>query len=64
MEEARQDLNDVQEQLKLVKQERNEYQYQVIRVLALAGRVSGKRAERTHKGCESLCFSGTDRRVL
>src|ERR1700690_2944319 len=63
-EELRQELEDAQEQLKLMGEERNEYRDQVKRVLALAGTSGGGNGGRGHKGSEILWFCGTDRSAL
>ena len=59
-EALRQDLEDAQEQLKLMGEERNEYRDQVKRVLMLAGNGGNDGGHRGHKGSKILRFSGTD----
>jgi hypothetical protein len=63
MEELKQELKDIQEQLKVMGEERNEYQDQVKRLLALAG-YSGNGRSRGHKSSEILHFSEADQRAL
>ena len=63
MAELQQDLEDAQEQLKTVGEERKMYLMQVDRILAITGN-GGNGGSREHKGSEILRFSGTDRRAL
>jgi hypothetical protein len=63
MEEGRQADQDAQEQLKLIGEERDEYQDQVKRVVVLAGPGCANRGERTHNDSKILLFSRTGNRV-
>ena len=67
LDELRQELEDIQEQLKLIGEERNIFRQQVNRVLPFsAGRNSegGNSEEREHDGSKILWFSGLDRGAL
>jgi chromosome segregation ATPase len=63
MVELKQELEDAQEQLKVMGEERNEYRDQVKWVLALTGK-NGSGGSRGHKGSEILHFSGALKRAL
>jgi hypothetical protein len=61
MEELKQDLEDVQEQLKMMEQGQKGYLMQIDRVLALAGTLHGDRVDRD---TEIVRFSGADKRAV
>jgi hypothetical protein len=63
MEELKQKLEDVQEQLKVIGNERNEYWNQVERVLDFAVK-DGNLGSRGHNGSMILRFSEADRGAL
>jgi hypothetical protein len=62
-EELKQQLEDAQEQLNVLGEERNQYRDQVKQVLALA-RKDGNVGSRGYKGSKILRFSGADRRAF
>ena len=68
-DELRQEFNDIQEELKIVGDEKNMHRDQVNKVLVLAGSGGntvnrGNKGKKEYKNSEILLFSGLDQRAL